>query len=267
MTDVVAGPLTVDAFLGGRVEAVQADDGRHRSGLEAVMLAAAIEANFEGTVVDLGAGAGVAGFCVAARCPGASVLLVERDRDAIACARAALTRPANRTFAARVGIVEVDIEAPETDRASAGLRRAGADAVIVNPPFHREGAGTASPVPERAIAHVLPENGLDPWFRTAASALKPEGVLVAIFHASGLGELLKAIDRRFGAVRVLPIHSRAGVPAGRVMVRAVKGSRAPFSLLPGIALHGEGDGAYLPAVEAILRGAAALADACPAWRA
>ena len=59
--------LTVDAFLGGLVEAVQPASGHHRSGLEAVLLAASLDSRISGTVVDLGAGAGVAGFCAAAR--------------------------------------------------------------------------------------------------------------------------------------------------------------------------------------------------------
>ena len=55
--------VSVDAFLGGRVEAVQPEKGHHRAGLEAVLLAASLDARISGTVVDLGAGAGVAGLC------------------------------------------------------------------------------------------------------------------------------------------------------------------------------------------------------------
>lgn len=266
MIDAATARPTVDAFLGGRVEAVQPADGRHRSGLEAVLLSAAIDAGFAGTLVDLGAGAGVAGMCVAARCPGATVMLVERDPDVIACADAALGRPGNRAFAGRVRIVATDIEAPEGERAAAGLGRAIADAIIVNPPFHERGEGTMSPVLGRAAAHVLAEGGLDSWLRAAASALRPGGVLVAVFHAGGLRDLLDAVSGRFGRICILPVHPRPGVPAHRIMVRAVKGSRAGLSLLAGLTLHGEAGGAYLPPVEAILRGAAGLADACPGWR-
>ena len=258
-------PTTVDAFIGGRVEAVQPARGHHRSGLEAVLLGAALGADFAGTIVDLGAGAGVAGMVAAARLPAARVVLAERDGDALACARAALERPANGSFAPRVSIVAADVEAAETARAAAGLARDMADAVVTNPPFHAPATTTAPPGQARAAAHVLSEGGLDAWFRTAASVLKPGGRLVVIFRADGIAVLLAALTPRFGALDILPVQPRAGEPAHRVLVRAVKGSRAPTRLLPALVLHGSAGGAYVSAVEGILRDGAGLAEAHPAW--
>lgn len=256
---------TVDAFLGGKVEAVQPKKGHHRSGLEAVLLSSALEPQFAGTVVDLGAGAGVAGMAIAARCPGASVVLVERDAEAIACARDALARPANRTFASRVSIVATDITRPETERIAAGLGRAFADAVVMNPPFHQREEGTSSPDIRRASAHVLADGGLDPWFRAAASALKPEGRLVVIFCADSLGPLLAALDGRFGDTAILPIYPRAAEPAHRVLIAASKGSQAGSRILPALVLHPEAGSTYVPEVERILRHGASLAEAHAPW--
>ena len=59
--------ISIDEFLGGAVEAVQKRSGHHRAGLEAVLLGASLSADFSGLALDLGAGAGVAGFCLAAR--------------------------------------------------------------------------------------------------------------------------------------------------------------------------------------------------------
>jgi tRNA1(Val) A37 N6-methylase TrmN6 len=258
---------TVDAFIGGRVEAVQPSRGHHRSGLEAVLLGAALEPDFAGTIVDLGAGAGVAGMVAAARCGAARVVLADRDADAVACARVALARPANRAFAARVSVVAVDVEAAEATREAAGLSRAMADAVITNPPFHRPATTTAPPGIARAAAHVLGEGGLDLWFRTAASVLKPRGRLIVIFRADGIAGLLAALGSRFGGIDILPIQPRAGEPAHRILVGAVKGSRSASRLLPPLVLHGASGSAYLSEVEGILRDGAGLAEAHPAWRA
>jgi tRNA1(Val) A37 N6-methylase TrmN6 len=260
------GSVTVDAFLGGRVEAVQPRTGHHRSGLEAVLLSSAVEASFGGLVIDMGAGAGVAGLCIAARCAGARVLLVERDPALVACAREALARPANAAFAARVATVETDIIASEATRAAAGLERAAADAVVMNPPFNAGDGGTRSPKAGRAAAHVLSDVGLEPWLRAAASALKPGGRLVVIFRADGLDDLLAALRGRFGDAAILPVHPRAGKPAHRVLVAAVKGSRAKSRILPPLAIHGSQGSAYLPAVESILRDGVSLAEAHPPWR-
>lgn len=249
---------TVDAFLGGLVEAVQPKRGHHRAGLEAVLLAASIEPDFAGTVLDLGAGVGVAGFGVAARCAGASVILVERDPEAIGCAEAALARPANRTFADRVRIVSADIADWNAGSAHAGI-------VIMNPPFHGGGAGTRSPQVARAAAHVLGEAGLLPWIDAAARALKPGGRVIVVFRADRLEILRTALaDRCHGAV-ILPVRPREGLAAHRVLVRAVLGSGQGSRTLPPLTLHDATGGAYLPNVDRVLRGEIGLAEAHPGW--
>lgn len=261
------GAVTIDAFLGGRVEAVQPAAGFHRAGLEAVLLAASLESRITGTVVDLGAGVGVAGLCAAARCRRARVVLVERDPVAIDCARRALARPANADFAARVRIVAIDIAAPEADRAEAGMGRDLADHVIINPPFYAASSGTSSPKPARAKAHVLERGGLESWFRAAASVLKFGGDVTVIFRADGLEAVLGAAARRFGAVDIMPVQPRPAEPAHRVLVRAIKGSRAALRLLPALVLHGETGNAFTPAVDAVLRDGRGLGSAGRAWHA
>jgi tRNA1(Val) A37 N6-methylase TrmN6 len=265
MPQAAAGiATTVDAFLGGRVEAVQPVAGHHRSGLEAVLLAASLETRISGTVADLGAGVGVAGFCVAARCKRARVVLVERDPVAIDCARQGLSRPANAAFSDRVRVVSADIAATESERASAGIGRDLAEHVVLNPPFYDSSAGTRSPGVARAGAHVLGADGIDPWFRAAASVLKFGGDLTVVFRADGLESLLVAAGRRFGAFDILPIHPRAEEPAHRILLRAVKGSRAGLRLLPGLVLHESGN-EFRPPVEAMLREGRALSSAHRPW--
>jgi tRNA1(Val) A37 N6-methylase TrmN6 len=257
-------PDRADAFLGGRLEALQ-PQGHHHAGLEAVLLSAAVAPDFAGSVVDLGAGAGVVGMAIAARAPQAEVMLVERDPVAIEAARQSLARPANAGFAGRVKITAADITAPEAGRVAAGLGRAFADVVLMNPPF-RDPAGTPSPNPARRGAHVPEEGGLEAWVRTAASVLKPTGRIVIIFRADGLGEVLAALDGRFGGSTILPVHPRAALAAGRILVAAEKGSRAASRILPGLTLHGEAGNAYLPDAERILRHGASLSEVHPAWR-
>ncbi len=262
-TPSVPADVSVDAFLGGRVEAVQPASGHHRAGLEAVLLGASLDSRISGTVVDLGAGAGVAGFCAAARCRKARVVLVEREPELIDCARAALARPANAAFAARVRLVTADISAPQAEREQAGAGRDLADHVLLNPPFYER--GTRSPAKARAAAHVLAPGGLDPWLRAAASVLKFGGDVTIVFRADGLAELLAAAARRFGGTEIMAVHPRPGMPAHRILVRAVKGSRAALRILPPLVLHGEEGGAFTPGVEAMLRDGRALSRVNRAW--
>lgn len=250
---------TVDAFLGGRVEAVQPAVGHHRAGLEAVLLAASVPEGTKGAVVDLGAGAGGAGLCIAARCPGASVVLVERDATLAECARAALSRPANRRFAARVTVVETDISA------RAGLSDGMAAAVVCNPPFYYPRDASASPAPSRAGAHMLGEAGLDPWLRAAAALVRPGGTATVIFRADGLDLVIAAAAGRFGALDILPIAPRPGTAAHRILVRGVKASRAPLRLLRQLVLHHDEGNGFRPEVDAILRDGAELSKVVPSW--
>lgn len=244
---------TRDAFLGGLVMVEQPAKGRHRAGLDAVYLAAAVPAATSGHVVDLGAGVGTAGFCLAARLPQVTVTLVDSDAYVLSLAARALHFSENAGFAGRVRLMEADIEARGAVRHAAGLAPAMADHAIMNPPYYPDDRFRASPAEARAAAHVLGRHGLEPWFRTATDIVKEGGSLTAIFRADGLGELLQAMQGRFGAVDVVPLRPRPHSAATRILVRAIRASRAPLRLLPGFVLH-EGDGSDFTAeARAIMR--------------
>src|SRR5579863_7237364 len=72
------GEITEDAFLGGSLRLRQPKSG-HRSGHDAMLLAAATPARPGDRVVDLGAGVGAAGLAVAKRVTGIKLVLVEID--------------------------------------------------------------------------------------------------------------------------------------------------------------------------------------------
>lgn len=249
---------TLDRFLDGRLLLEQPARGRHRAGLDAVLLAALVPEDAVGRLVDLGAGVGTAGLAAAARVLGLSVTLAERDGEALRLARANVARGENR-LAGRVDVVEVDLlrRGPARD---AVLPRESFDRVLVNPPFFAPSDVRASPHAPRADAHVFTEGTLDDWMRVAASVLVPRGRLHLIFRGDGLAEILTALEGRFGEACLRPIHPRVDAPAHRLLVTAVKGSRARPALLPGLVLHPPGSDAYRPEAEAILRGRADLAS-------
>lgn len=250
---------TRDAFLGGRVLVLQpARGGGHRSGLDAVYLAAAVPEDVKGHVVDLGSGAGAAGFCLAARLPQVRVTLVDRERTALTLARDALDLAENRAFAERIAVLEADVTARGKERHAAGLVPALADHVIMNPPYYLDGHVRMSPALARAGAHVLDERGLEPWARTATDILRDGGSLTLVFRADGLDQILTALRGRFGAIDVIPLYPRAGAPATRVLVRALRASRAPLRLLPGFVLHDGIGSDFTGHARAVMRDGAGL---------
>ena len=244
--------LTRDAFLGGRLTVSQPDKG-FRAGLDSVLLGAAVS---EGSrrLLDLGAGVGTAALVAMAELTGLSGTLVEAD-PAMA-ALAALNLGTNG-MVDRGKVLQLDLTAPGRVRAAAGLATDHFTTVIANPPFFDPGRGSA-PSSERADARHMEDGALDRWVKTAASHAAPGGQVIFIHVAEALPLLLAAFTQRFGAVRVLPLLPRGGEAASRVLVRGIKGSRAPFSLLAARALHEPTGRTFRPEFDAIFRGTARL---------
>jgi tRNA1(Val) A37 N6-methylase TrmN6 len=141
---------------------------------------------------------------------------------------------------------------------AAGLARETADHVITNPPFWSAHAVRASTAPARVAAHVQDEAGLEPWIRAANAVLKPAGTLTLIYPAEGLDTVLALLPGRFGQALVFPLFPRAGQPAHRVLVRAVKGARPRLQIRQGLVLHGAEGSGWSAQADAINRDAAGL---------
>src|SRR5262249_21955661 len=152
----------------------------------------------------------------------------------------------------RVRVVEADLCAAPACLEAVGLAAETFHHVIANPPYLEDGRYRLPAGPIAAGAYWLPPRGFGRLGRALAPPSGPAAALTLILQADAMYELLAALDGRFGAVRILPMHARARAPAHRIIVRARKGSRAPMQLMPGLVLHGEGN-AFLPAIEAILR--------------
>ncbi|MCV0426416.1 MAG: methyltransferase [Roseibium sp.] len=251
--DAETPDITHDAFLGGRVYVHQPKHGRHRAGLDAVYLAAALPESVTGNVVDLGSGVGTAGFCAAARLSDISVTLVEIDPTVLALAADGLKDPHNAAFADRISLLEADITAKGSARHAAGLKPSMADHVIMNPPYYEADRFRASPKSARAGAHMLDERGLEPWIKTATDIIRDGGSLTVIFRADGLQELLNAFKGRFGSIDVIPLRPRPNAAATRILIRATRASKGPLRLLPGFVLHEENGSDFTAQSIAVMR--------------
>jgi tRNA1(Val) A37 N6-methylase TrmN6 len=234
-------------FLGGRLRLRQSPRG-HRSGTDAVLLAAAAPPAAAGLILDIGSGVGAVALGAALFAPHASFGLVEIDPAACALARQNI---ADNGLAERARVYEADLLDPASRR-SAGLIEEKAETVLTNPPYLAAGHVRVSPDPLRAFAHVS-DGGLKPWVRACLALLKPCGSFVMIHRADALAECLASVEGRLGALTILPIAPRANEPATRILLRGTKGSKAPLSLLAPLALH-ETDGRFTPLAEAIHRG-------------
>jgi tRNA1(Val) A37 N6-methylase TrmN6 len=114
---------TLDRLLDGRVVLRQGRDG-YRAGMDAGLLAAALDASEGEMLAEFGCGAGAALLCAAWRLTGASFVGVERDPEAAALAG---ENAAANGMGARVRVQNSDITQLGTS-----LK---VDQVFFNPPF------------------------------------------------------------------------------------------------------------------------------------
>jgi tRNA1(Val) A37 N6-methylase TrmN6 len=242
MTD--PGNLTAGYLLGGKVSYAQPRHG-FRSGLEPVLLAAAIPARAGQRVLEGGSGAGATLLCLAARVGSVQGLGIELDPAAVAVAQhnAAANGWTNLEF--RVGDLR---SLPELD---------GFDHACANPPYHTQ-AGTPSPDLSRRAAKAADPDTLSDWAALLARSLRRHGTLTFILPAAVLPAAMAAfVAADCRPTAALPLWPRCGEPAKLLILRGVKGSRAPFRLLPGKILH-EPAGGFTEEAQQILRGGAAL---------
>ncbi len=232
-----APAYTIDAFHNGGFFLVQPADSGHRAGMDAMLLAATVPDGAAGVLADLGAGAGAAGLAAINRLPTLSAVLVERAPAMAECARRSIGLQENAHLAARASVIEADVSLNGNQRREAGLADYAFDHVILNPPFN-SASDRRTPDALKAEAHAMETDDLfERWLRTAAAILKPGGQVSVIARPESLAEILTALGKRFGGVEVTPVIPRQGGNAIRILVTAIKGSRARMSLRDRILVH------------------------------
>jgi tRNA1(Val) A37 N6-methylase TrmN6 len=229
---------TENALLGGRVRLLQPSRG-YRVAVDAVLLAAAIDATAEERVLDLGAGVGAVGLCLAARVPGCVVIGVELQPllASLAARNAVLNATENR-----MRTIVHDIAQPLPPDL------AGFDQVATNPPYLAAAVADPSPDPSKALATVESSADLARWLAVAVGALKPTGALTIIHRRDRLEE----IARHLVGLGWGDITEKHLPPAARVLLRARRADVPVRRESAPLVLHRR-EGGYTDEAEAVLR--------------
>lgn len=234
--------VTEDALMGGRVRLLQPKHG-YRVAIDAVLLAAAVDARPGDKILDLGAGVASVGLCLAARVPDCRIVGIELQDALVALAErnAALNRLSDR-----VRTLGHDLARPLPG--DLGLF----EHVAANPPYLPAAVADPSPDPIKALATVESSAGLERWLEVATSVATSTVTLV--HRSDRLEEIVGGLGRRgWTDLAILPL-----TPVRRVLVRARRGTAGQRREAPPFMLH-RPEGGYTVAAEAVLRHAAPLA--------
>jgi tRNA1Val (adenine37-N6)-methyltransferase len=208
------------------------------------MLAAAVPAQSDDSVLELGSSTGAASLCLAARVPDSTITGAEIDADLVSLAN---ENAAMNAMADRVRFIQADVLKLPSEL------RTAFDHVFCNPPFHHSEAERS---PDNSRARALQDSGdLSDWLETGVKRTASNGSFTMILRADRLGEALGALPEH--GVSIFPLWPKRDAPAKRVLIHLQLGKRTPFALLPGLVLH-EVDGRYTPEADAVLRDGAPL---------
>jgi len=247
----VSNDITKDAFLGGKVYALQPKRG-FRSGIDAVLLAASVPAKSGETVLEIGCGVGVASLCLAARVTGLGITGIELQSEYAALAtQNAVANNADMTICC------ADLRSLPVD-----LRQKQFNHVIMNPPYYDRTQGYAAKDAGRDIA-LAGDTPLSDWIDTGIKRLAPKGTFTIIQHMTRLPEVLAAITGRLGSIQLRPIAAHSTAAPGLFLLQAKHSGRSPFEMMLPLILHGalvnKGDiESYTRQVKAILRDGASF---------
>ncbi len=234
--------VTEDALMGGRVRVLQPKHG-YRVAVDAVLLAAAVDARPGEKILDLGAGVGSVGLCLAARVPDTRIVGIELQEGLVALAE---RNTALNRLTDRVQIVRHDLAQPLS--ADLGLF----EHVVANPPYLPAAVADPSPNPIKALATVESSAALDRWLDVATSAAT--STVTLIHRSDRLEEIAHGLERRGWAdLAILSL-----TPVRRTLVRARRSAGGQRREVPPFVLH-RPEGGYTTAAEAVLRHAAPLA--------
>ena len=232
-----------DTLLAGRLVCQQHVKG-YRFSIDPILLAHFVQPSAQATILDLGAGCGVAGLLCAHLHPGISVTAYElQPALANLCARNFTANKLNP----RCQVVEGDV------RTRNGLQAESMDLVICNPPYGRLRSGRLNPASEQAIARHELQGSLADFCQAAAFAVKNRGRVCFVYPARRLATLFSTLQsQRLEPKRLRPVYSYPGSEGKLVLLEAMKNGGEELRLEQPLFIYDQQNGAYSAEVAALL---------------
>ncbi|EHH69394.1 tRNA1(Val) (adenine(37)-N6)-methyltransferase [Gluconobacter morbifer] len=256
-----AGPSSCqDGFLLGGELHYRQFTGGYRTGLEPVLMAAAVPARAGESILEGGCGAGAALLCLARRIPGIHGVGLEQDTATVALAEHNFESNRISLPATRLQVVQAHLpDLPKSLRDLTPTVNGRFHHVMANPPWHSP-KGTPSPDRLRRLAMNAAETNPEDWIRTLTKWVLPGGTLTFVLSAGGADRACHTLlENGCGSIQLYPFWPKQGREAKLVLIRAIHGGRGIFRLRSGLVLH-KTDGGFTEAANRVLRDGEALPE-------
>ena len=247
--DIRERGITLDAFLGGKLNIFQPKRG-YRAAMDPVLLAAAAPDVGSGKVLDVGCGVGTASLCYLNRNPIAKVDGLEIQADLAELAKVNATHNGHEN---NMSVIVGDLSDVSADLVPSNSY----DLVMTNPPYMMAHKSQASPDHIRQIANVESHVTLPDWIDFCLKKLKQKGVFVMVQRADRVDEIIASLQNRLGEICIIPLWPREGENAKRVIIRGRKAVKGGAIIHPGLILH-ESKKRYSHTAEAVLKDGQAI---------
>ncbi len=232
---------TNDYLLNKKIKMFQNDES-YKTSSDAVLLSSLFYQIKDGAkILDVGSGTGGISLCLAHRFAKAQIVGLEIQSQ--------LVELSNKSAEAN-GFQNLQYILHDIKEKKAPYPFCSFDHVATNPPYAKN--GSRSPNKSKALAHNQQDIDLNSWLNFCLKMLKPYGFLYLIHRAQALDEILYILHSKAGNIQIIPVYSKAGQKAKRVMVIAQKDSKTPAEIHPPLFIH-QNDG-YTFEAEQILRG-------------
>ena len=231
---------TNDYLLDKQIKIFQPVNG-YRASSDAVLLSSAVQkAKSADKILDLGSGTGAISLCLAHRFSQTDITGLEIQPDLVKLSN--MSAKANGF--ANLSFIRCDLK--KTDTSWFGKY----DHVITNPPYSV--SDMPSPNQSKATAHNFDDFNLSQWLKFALKCLRAQGYIYVINRAEAIDEILSILHGTTGNITIVPLISKRGQNAKRVLVCARKGVHTPTRIFPPLIIHNS-DGSYTAKAQKILR--------------
>ncbi len=229
-----------DYLLDKQIKILQPLDG-YRASSDAVLLSSLVHTVKKGDkILDIGSGTGAISLCLSHRFPQAAItgLEIQPRLAELSNMSASINNFNNLHY------INCDIRHPQSAWFNAY------DHVITNPPYAAD--DMPSPNLSKLQAHNFQHFSLPEWLNLALKCLRPLGRIYTVNRAEAIDDILSVFHGKAGAISIIPLYSKSGQQAKRVLVCARKGDKTPSRILPPLIVH-QPNGEYTELAHNLLR--------------